>query len=324
MVWKIEVGEALDVLRGLPDASVDSCVTDPPYGLEFMGKNWDRGIPGVAYWTEVLRVLKPGGYLLSFGGTRTHHRLVCAIEDAGFEVRDTIMWLYGTGFPKSLDVSKAIDKAAGVESDAAKKWAGWETALKPAHEPICVARKPLDGTVAANVLKHGTGALNIDACRVGYQGEDDITPEVGQGTPGERNPGCGANLPGYKENWGAWEANQKGRWPANVLLDEEAARLLDEQSGGASRFFYCAKASRRERGEGNKHPTVKPLALMEYLCRLVTPPGATILDPFAGSGTTGVAAILGGWSFIGIEKDAAYAEVARARLRAAWAEHRKA
>jgi site-specific DNA-methyltransferase (adenine-specific) len=283
--------------------SVDAIVCDPPYGLSFMGKGWDHGVPGVDFWVEALRVLKPGGHLIAFGGTRTYHRLAVAIEDAGFEVRDCLMWLYGSGFPKSHNLRG--------------EWQGWGTALKPAYEPVILARKPLRGTVADNMAQWGTGGLNIDATRVGDEG---------------------------------------GRWPANVILDEEAAAALDAQSGigGASRFFYTAKASRSEReagldgvevkqagsvrghnkhkprlaGDGrvnpqitepqraNHHPTVKPIALMRYMIRLVVPRGAVVLDPFMGSGSTGCAAMVEGMQFIGIDIIPEYVEIARLRL--AW------
>jgi site-specific DNA-methyltransferase (adenine-specific) len=520
-------GDCIEVMRGMAAASVDAVVCDPPYGLEFMGKDWDRlgdvtralrgetsglpigegsgrgtsptaGRPGFdltaqsqramqewheAWAREALRVLKPGGHLLAFGGTRTSHRLVCAVEDAGFEIRDSVVWLYGSGFPKSLDVSKAIDKAVGAERDVigpsathttksmaggaygangeregvnleltapatadAMAWDGWGTALKPAHEPICVARKPLSGTVAGNVLEHGTGALHIDACRINgaephhYQAgrPSGDASFVGRGNSGEPEPFT-------------------GRWPANVMLSHDeacvlvgtkrvkgqnpvmrndsalggyhglserkagtelgyadadgmetveewecvegcAVRMLDEQtgvltsgaldrsritapnltygarpktlsgtydpdSGGASRFFYCAKASGAERNAGldgfdeqrvksyegaeiqgrsqdaegewqntgrerqsrrNVHPTVKPVDVMRWLVRLVTPPGGVVLDPFLGSGTTGIAAIYEDCGFIGIEKDTehGYMEIARARI--ARAEARRA
>ena len=375
-------GDCLDRLRELPDCSIDACVTDPPYGLSFMGKAWDYDVPGAEVWREVLRVLKPGGHLLAFAGTRTQHRMAVQIEDAGFEIRDMIAWVYGSGFPKSLDVSKAIDKCNGdpnrlhkftawmrttgltarqldeitgtnmgghyltaasqpaiptaalwklirphcgdvpawvdelvqrIEAERevlgqktagianpddhdrhtiggstsvvvditapatpeAQQWAGWGTALKPALEPITVARKPLVGTVAANVLEHGTGAINVDGCRVG---------------------------------------TSSGRWPANLIHDgsDEPRELL----GDAARFFYCAKASKADRGEGNMHPTVKPTELMRYLCRLVTPPGGVVLDPFMGSGSTGKAAALEGFRFIGIERDPDYLAIAQQRIDA--------
>lgn len=315
------LGDCLDVLREMDPESVDAVVCDPPYGLEFMGKEWDRyAPPQFAAWCETwareaLRVLKPGGHLLAFGGTRTFHRLTCGLEDAGLEIRDCLSWLYGSGFPKSLDVSKAIEKAAG----AAREWQGWGTALKPAWEPCVVARKPLAGTVAENVQQHGTGALNVDGCRIGADGG--------------------------------------GRWPANVALDEDAAAMLDAQSGvqrdgiavnrnrpedgstynassymigdkrrqdvgyggsgGASRFYYTAKASRADRntsGANNTHPTVKPTDLMRWLVRLVTPPGGVVLDPFAGSGSTLVAARAEGFRAIGIEREEEYAQIIAQRL----------
>jgi site-specific DNA-methyltransferase (adenine-specific) len=420
--YTVHIGNNLDILPTLPDNSVDSIVTDPPYELGFMGKKWDSS--GIAYsvelWRECLRVLKPGGHLLSFGGTRTWHRVAVGIEDAGFEVRDSIAWMYGSGFPKSLDVSKAIDKAAGAEREVltetvedlfgereqeniirrtgkdtgtygamtgispqtnsatteAQQWEGWGTALKPAFEPIVVARKPLIGTVAANVLEHGTGALNIDGSRIGTGGgakraefEDNATNSV-----------YGKGL-GQKD--AAPRIDGLGRWPANVILDEYSAELLDEQtsqlkgatsrtthvdrgpfstgvgelvadpvygdSGGASRFFYVAKASKRDRNEGleelsltemgrnqssldggkiltgsgnertntrqNFHPTVKPTQLMRYLVKLVTPPGGTVLDPFTGSGSTGKAAILEGFTFIGCELTEDYIPIIEGRLK---------
>ena len=475
-------GDCLDVLRSLPDCSVDSVVCDPPYGLEFMGKDWDgadgfrrslnpndagrdnafgrtsrtspeyrttskatAGMAGTGYtdgaerlerpshfgglnprcrtcdrwqrggnpcrceapdfpnerlprlhtfqrwceaWaTECLRVLKPGGHLLAFGGTRTWHRLACAVEDAGFEVRDSIAWLYGSGFPKSLDVSKAIDKAAGAEREVvgphpyqalasssrgasqgathggesggynfsdvrnitapatpdAERWQGWGTALKPAFEPIVVARKPLAGTVAANVLAWGTGALNIDGCRV-------------EGEPWKAHSATGLGKVKFFTEGETpvidKEPHTAGRWPANVVLDETQAEALDEQSGdttryfqaprqgdgksidgsvfgqhagdgigyndtgGASRYFYVAKAdaSERPRVNGTAHPTVKPLDLMRWLVRLVTPPGGTVLEPFAGSGTTVEACIVEGFQCIAIEREADYLPLIRQRI----------
>ena len=375
-------GDCVDVMRRMPEASVDAIVTDPPYELGFMGKAWDG--TGIAYqvdtWAAALRVLKPGGHLLAFSGTRTYHRMTCAIEDTGFEIRDCIAWMYGSGFPKSLDVSKAIDKAAGAEREvletipdrwsgkgsvldrseqspretaditapatsAAQKWNGWGTALKPAYEPVVVARKPLIGTVAQNVLEHGTGALNIDACRIGADG----------GTA-KGNPPKGSSNGIYGDGLnGACDIVQlnAGRWPANVALDDAAASMLDEQSGdiatqridkpsqvqegkgwsrtlenrgargytdngGASRFFYTAKASRQDRNVGglanNTHPTVKPTELMRWLIRLVTPPGGIILDPFGGSGSTGLAARAENVRCILIEREPEYLEIIRDRL----------
>lgn len=313
-------------------ASVTAIVTDPPYALEFMGKGWDKVLPSIDIWQEALRVLKPGGMLLCFGGTRTFHRLTCSIEDAGFQIRDCLMWLYGSGFPKSLDVSKAIDKAAGVErteiirhgvgyeaapdantyahglnagfqqrelrapaTDAAKTWNGYGTALKPAWEPIVLAMKPTDGTFAANALAHGVAGINVDGCRV----------------PGEPVPinkleewsGFGQKVkPSYKAT-----VNTKGRWPANVIHDG-----IEEDW---SRFFYCAKANKKDRGPDNKHPTVKPTELMRWLVRMVKMPVDTIiLDPFMGSGSTGIACVEEGVDFIGIERDPDYLEIARRRL----------
>ena len=392
------LGDCLDVMRTLPDCSVDSVVTDPPYGIGFMGKVWDHqaireavdrdhatrkslgpdsdsrpgraaprsssafgdaaiiagpvtgGLPFQRWcesWArECLRVLKPGGHLLAFGGTRTSHRLACGVEDAGFEMRDSIAWLYGSGFPKSLDVSKAIDKAAGAERETApatsdaEKWQGWGTALKPAFEPVVVGRKPLVGTVAANVLAYGTGALNIDACRV----------------PGEAQPfGNGtkrtAGIMGASEPRGAWEPTVSGRWPTNVALDDSQAAALDAQTGttqsrigkprgagngdgwgmtatgaeyddagGPSRYFptfrYEAKAPTNERPRDGEtaHPTVKPLTYMRWLVRLVTPPGGTVLEPFAGSGTTAEACVIEGFRCIAIEREATYLPLIEARL----------
>jgi site-specific DNA-methyltransferase (adenine-specific) len=378
-------GDVIEKLKTLEDASADSAVTDPPYELGFMGKGWDSS--GIAYditvWREVLRVLKPGGHLLAFGGSRTYHRLACAIEDAGFDIRDQIMWVYGSGFPKSRN----------LDGD----WRGWGTALKPSHEPIVVARKPLIGTVAANILAHGTGALNIDGCRIETNGEE-LTTGAGNipcrhpdGLPRSRDGEASATsryqnsgstnfaaLPGPRGG------NPPGRWPANLIHDgsdevvacfpSEAgaaapvtlrngdkfrnafgafAGNIDEQgstfhgdTGSAARFFYCAKASREDRNEGceefvkkpllwssgtrnpgsfqaagtdrssrNNHPTVKPTDLMRYLCRLVTPPGGTILDCFMGSGSTGKAALYEGFKFIGIEREAEYCAIAEARMQ---------
>jgi len=490
-------GDCLAVLCELQDASVDAVVTDPPYGLSFMGKKWDYEVPSVEVWRECLRVLKPGGHLLAFAGTRTQHRMACNIEDAGFDIRDMIAWVYGSGFPKSLDVSKAIDrmdaaeeqearrlrftswvrstgvlsrqineatqtnmgghyttgasqpaimtrehleacrhllgevpewvereadirsvesrnmaerevvgqrltgaamsgKASGLDigtggtnfgsgqntinitapaTDAARQWAGWGTALKPAMEPITVARKPLIGTVAENVLRHGTGAINVDGCRVGTEGG------TAKGNPpkGDSNGIYGNGINGACDI----VPLNAGRFPANIIHDgsDEVVGLFPQQngvvgarreggdksifiggghqqaekqrivggtkdSGSAARFFYCAKASKRDRDEGceeleerggsleggndkrnghdkpqlqprrNHHPTVKPTDLMRYLCRLVTPPGGIVLDPFMGSGSTGKACALEGFRFIGIEREAEYIEIAERRIMA--------
>lgn len=421
-------GDCRSVLPILDACSVDSIVCDPPYELGFMGKGWDRS--GIAYdvevWRECLRVMKPGGYLLAFGGSRTYHRLACAIEDAGFEIRDQIQWLYGSGFPKSLDVSKAIDAAAGAErevvrlrtdgvatsgistkrdsknegiwvkeftetlpaTDTAKQWSGWGTALKPAHEPIVLARKLLIGTVAENVSQHGTGGLNIDGCRIEFRGNGDgeWTSTPGRGTRGQGDKGT-TGIYGYfggeaePKDQVRYESN--GRWPANVIHDgsPEVVNLFPEttsgtfdgnrtqdkfrntysafkgatsergyegSSGSAARFFYCAKADQADRNEGcedlphrvadeghkrprtelddprrhgvtprqNNHPTVKPTELMRYLCRLITPPGGVVLDPFTGSGSTGKAAMLEGLRFIGIELSEDYCALAQRRIEA--------
>jgi len=420
-------GDCIDIMPTLDAESVDSIVTDPPYGLSFMGKDWDHGVPGVPFWEAALRVAKPGAFMLAFGGTRTFHRLAVAIEDAGWEIRDTVMWVYGSGFPKSLDVSKAIDKAAGAKrgkigesdrgsgaqlhklnahgpgdtgigymdgsgkvfditapaTDAARQWEGWGTSLKPAWEPIIVARKPIVGTVAANVLKYGTGAINIDGCRVDtfQPGELDRlkaradTPR--QDFTGGRLHSGAEYTPKIIESG----MSNKGRWPANIIHDgsEEVLELFPNSKtarcekpsdcktdgetsfdcmrgnrpargydgeGSAARFFYCAKASKQDRDEGcdelplsdcgmmeddnypiktgsgnlretkrrNNHPTVKPTSLMRYLCRLVTPPGGVVLDPFMGSGSTGKAASLEGLKFIGIELEKEYTEIAERRI----------
>ena len=426
-------GDNRQILPTLAENSVDAIVTDPPYELGFMGKSWDAS--GVAFdpatWREALRVLKPGGHLIAFSGSRTYHRMAVAIEDAGFEIRDQIMWIYGSGFPKSHNISKGIDKAAGAErevvgtksagmgsgktfgmlqseghnalanheivvtapaTDEAKQWEGWGTALKPAHEPMVLARKPLVGTVAANVLTYGTGGLNIDGARV-------------EGDKGNGN-WKGVTTPDQSDNIyaGGWDGSVQGeepitdkgtigRWPANVIHDgsDEVVALFPNSKGGAypavrgksdigafalggnhkdkpnqarimgddgsaARFFYCAKASKRDRNEGldgfeikelrggggrvaagydestqdlkeaarkygavktakaNHHPTVKPTDLMRYLCRLITPPNGTVLDPFMGSGSTGKAAMYEGFKFIGIEMTDEYLPIAKARI----------
>jgi DNA modification methylase len=497
--WRIIHDDCLKTLPKLQADSVDAIVTDPPYGLNFMGKDWDRPMAGNAWheaWArEALRVLKPGAHLLAFGGTRTFHRLTCALEDAGFEIRDCLCWLYGQGFPKSLDVGKAIDKAAGAKREVigtyhgatniarqadtgkfaryepgarfdpedrrveatrpatakAREWDGWGTALKPAWEPIIVARKPLNGTVAENVLKHRTGALNIDGCRIGFRGHADERSSKTKNRHADFRSKARENRVYGRDGRARCNYDAPGRWPANVALSHTddcrqvghtsvrsaghhparrhagglgtaghkgqerlpersstgeivgcwecspacPVRILDEQSGdvgnrwkhnygeryttedrqyaggcfggggfrggstyadagGASRFFYCAKASRSERDAGltkhevhsgarsarrgesstrgrqrrrqaacnddsaaacNTHPTVKPIELMRWLVRLVTPPGGAVLDPFAGSGSTGAAAVIEGARFVGIEREAEYIPIIRARIK---------
>ena len=341
-VNKIYNLDCLEGMKLLDDNSIDSIVTDPPYELSFMNKKWDS--TGISYnvqlWEECLRVLKPGGHLLAFGGTRTYHRMVCAIEDAGFEIRDQMQWIYGSGFPKSQNISKAIDKKFGAKR--AKQWDGWGTCLKPANEPIVVARKSIsEKTIADNVLKWGTGGLHIDRCRIPTKDSLNGGAYAKNGTP--RDDGWGMQRGGAGEY-----VQPTGRFPANVILDEEAGKLLDEQSGiskstggtgeksrqwdngiirwkgkatggfgdvgGASRFFYCPKASKKERGEGNNHPTVKPLSLIKYLITLVTPPGGICLDPFEGSGTHALACKDLGFNYIGFELDKTYYNIATKRI----------
>lgn len=409
-------GDSREVLKGLADCSIDSVVTDPPYALVsivkrfggenaapandndvyarasagFMGKQWDTGETAFAveFWAEIMRVLKPGGHVVAFSGTRTYHRLAVAIEDSGFEIRDQLAWVYGSGFPKSHDVSKAIDKAAGAvrarvrvaapnsaagslvgsqDGDrpwrqealergfhekagdvpvtaAAAAWQGWGTALKPAWEPIVMARKPLVGTVAANVLEHGTGALNIDGTRVGDSGG---TATV---TGDRHNTTVHAYGDGLGAQGGSIAQIDAGRWPANIVhdgSDEVVACFPDTKSGNlnqghkrgagvtsydggggvvakdyggdsgsAARFFYSSKADKQDR-IGSKHPTVKPVDLMQWLCRLVTPPGGTVLDPFAGSGSTGEAAWREGFQCVLIEREPEYQADIAERLRLA-------
>jgi len=348
----------------MEDKSIDTIITDPPYGLKFMSSYWDHGVPGMAFWQEMLRIVKPGATLMAFGGGRTYHRLTCAIEDAGWQIRDSMMWLYGSGMPKSFNISKAFDKVARAEREVvgkgkaaatsdAKLWEGWGTGLKPAFEPIVVAMRPLEGTFIENAKKYEVAGLWIDGGRVALQENEDL--EFLNNRSGGKRGFQKSNVYGDGEPLPPGCDMSKGRWPANVILDEEAAELLDKQtgvltsgmmksgqqrkkskggggyhgnmpdeatsagtygdSGGASRFFYCAKASPKERGKYNKHPTVKPLELMRYLCRLTkTPTGGIVLDPFAGSGTTILAAILEGRKAIGIETSEEYCEIARKRL----------
>lgn len=421
--------DCLTALKGWAASTIDSIITDPPYGISFMGKHWDYDVPGVEVWKECLRVLKPGGHILVACGTRTQHRMAVNIEDAGFEIRDLIAWVYGSGFPKSLNVGKAVDKMMGNErevvgskdlkrgspigdqsraemkltgwnspgypsvvevSKCTSEFEGWGTALKPAMELWTLARKPLTGTVAENVLEWGTGGLNIDGCRVEFKNEADKIESVTKNQHADFNSHNGIRVPTkgiyHGDNRPPENYNPAtGRFPANFIHDgsqmvldlfpesksvghfnskinmkghtlyeggfndfEQEDRTLND-SGSAARFFYCAKASKRERDAGlngfderkggaqyrpnddgengiqsrlhgatvkgrNNHPTVKPISLMRYLCRLVTPKGRTVLDPFTGSGSTGCGAVLEGFNFIGIEREPEYVEIARARI----------
>ena len=374
---KILCGDSLEVLKDFEDNYFDSVVTDSPYGLAFMGKKWDYDVPKVDLWKEVYRVLKPGGHLLSFAGSRTYHRMAVNIEDAGFEIRDMLGWLYGSGFPKSHNIGKAVDKLQGNKREVIgvstgkgyssqqeknkeqgfrpykdglphekadrtltkgnSEWEGWGTALKPAHEPIVMARKPFNTSVAENVLTHGTGGINIDECRVG--------------TEKRKSKGMSSLGVMHDDDWKPKdiETESTGRFPANIIHDgsEEVLEVFEE----SSRFFYCAKASKAERNMGlddfdkksnafmatkngtsgkaskgmerfktqpkaNYHPTVKPIKLMEYLVRLVTPKEGIVLEPFAGSGTTLIACKQQGFDYIGIEKEQEYCDIAEARLKA--------
>ena len=365
-------GDCRDIVPCL--SGVGAVVTDPPYGISFMGRGWDHQVPGVDFWRLFMDACVPGAHLAAFGGTRQYHRMACAIDDAGWEVRDCLMWLYGSGFPKSLDVSKAIDRAAGAEREVvgekicpdgkpasarlskrpigdgalgvagdkygvykndpiktimktapatndAKRWHGWGTALKPAWEPITLARKPLAGTVASNVLEHGTGAINVDGCRVGDEPSGWNGHAAGGNTWNEGN--CGLRKDGPP-------TESRGRWPANLLLDGEAAAQLDKQQPGVSRFFYTAKASPSDRGNAeekpmplfgetepevrNTHPTVKPTDVMSWLVHLLAVPGRVVLDPFAGSGSTLLAAKRMGVEAVGCELSEEYCEIIAKRL----------
>jgi site-specific DNA-methyltransferase (adenine-specific) len=415
---RLLLGDCLDKLKELDDNSVDSIVTDPPYGLSFMGKKWDYDVPSQDVWEECIRVLKPGGHLLAFAGSRTYHRMTVRIEDAGFEIRDQLMWIYGSGFPKSMNVGMKVDEKLGNKRELVERpkseqrpnadnsrdknkdiggfamsdnkyksvgnseWEGWGTALKPSHEPIVMARKPLIGTVVDNVLEWGTGGINIDESRIQHDEPVKTTTRTEKGdTWNEKNSGL-RNNPSNMAS-----ADPKGRFPANIIFDEEAGKILDEQSGqttsgkvkeskdsydgesntgflrgksnssnqhgdkgGASRFFYCPKTSKTDRNEGlehiekkqnifngksdkpskdmkgvekkfttqpksNFHPTVKPTDLMAYLVRMVTPKGGTVLDPFMGSGSTGKAAVRGGFDFVGIEREEEYMKIAKTRIQ---------
>jgi len=360
MDYQILQGDNKDTLKTLEDCSVDAIVTDPPYGIDFLGKAWDANTGALETYQECLRVLKPGGYILAFSAARTYHHLAVTLEQAGFEIRDQLMWLYASGFPKAQDIGKAIDKRAGkkdpnygttkqnitstegkghagqicnvcqrgvgewslkctnnpcglkynYQTDQGRDWAGWKTSLKPAHEPICMARKPFKGSTIDNVLEHGVGALNIDGSRIPYDGPNDKPiPHGGKARQHKDNPGWMADGTGYGiiENP---EINPLGRFPSNVIGEVE----------GYQKFFYCPKVSRKERHiDGvalNNHPTVKPVELMKYLIKLVTPPNSTVLDPFTGSGSTGMVAVELGHTFIGCELDPAYVEIAKRRIEA--------
>jgi site-specific DNA-methyltransferase (adenine-specific) len=381
-------GDCLEVLKTIPDNSIDSVVTDPPYHLTsskgdkkgFMGKDWDGG--DIAFrtdvWSECYRVLKPGGHLLAFSHSRTYHRMAVAIEDSGFDIRDQIMWIYGSGFPKSHNIGKAIDKIEGNEREVleptgrykygfdnslkgdiygnygddikltkgSSDWEGWGTALKPAHEPIVMARKPLsEKSIAENVIKWGTGGINIDECRIPTNWEDERPPSwfnSGKSKSGE--PTYGGNLKTLTDSTLGERLNDGGRFPANIMFDDDT----DEDW---KRYFYCPKVSKKERNTGldnfeekvsvlpgrntfdengnrlrvdgsiipplvskNHHPTVKPLKLMEYLIKLVTPKGGVVMDCFMGSGSTGVAARNLGFKFIGIEREQEYMDIAKQRI----------
>ena len=393
-------GDLLDVLPQLTE-KIDHVVTDPPYGLSFMGRGWDHAVPGPEYWKIISDACKPGALMMAFGGTRTYHRLTCAIEDAGWDIRDCLMWLYGSGFPKAQDVGKMLDKAAGVirtevvregvkagthpdgdvyakglnvgfqqrellapVTDDAKAWTGYANALKPAYEPIVLAMKAMDGTIAHNALTHGVAGMNIGDCRIGT--ETRYNPPAGL-IPG----GSSLNLSKVGMPQDAVGQYATGRWPANVLLQHHPdckqigtqtsrgdqrgdcnghrpsgfanvgadsgdsvpnARVYGNEEvpiyechpdcpvgllGDKSRFFYCAKASKKERGQGNVHPTVKPFEVMRYLLTLLsTPTGGVILDPFAGSGTTLLAAQALGRRCIGVELNQEYCDIIASRLEA--------
>tara|TARA_R110002012_G_scaffold105270_1_gene246101 strand:- start:131 stop:1273 length:1143 start_codon:yes stop_codon:yes gene_type:complete len=371
----LHLGDCLGVLEFYPDNYFHSIVTDPPYGLSFMGKKWDYQVPSIEIWKECFRVLKPGGHLLSFSSARTYHRMVVNVEDAGFEIRDQIMWVYGSGFPKNHNVGKSVDKLLGNEREVVgtnpnhrktdalyelgfqggkgdgqltkgnSEWEGWGTALKPAHEPIVLARKPIsEKTIAANVLKWGTGAINIDKSRVGTEpvtintfdnGAKPFGDAVGEPFTSRQSEGrFPANFihdgsqevldlfpdnagNGWKKNYG--EENYKGmNYDSSTNQCAFGGGFTGDNtycdSGSAARFFYCAKTGKKERGTDNNHPTVKPQALMTYLCGLITPPGGTILDPFMGSGSTGLAAVSNDFAFVGIELDKDYLEIATHRI----------
>jgi len=314
-------GDVLEQLKELPENYFDASFADPPYGLSFMEAKWDHGVPSVEVWKELYRVLKPGAFILMFGGTRTFHRQTCAIEDAGFEIRDTLVWMYGDGYPKSHNIGQAIAKRSDERSasDIHNVWEERGTALKPAWEPCVLAMKPCDGTFAANALKWRVAGLNVRDTRVGKE----TILINGQGAGNFFHGSFSGNIT---------NPVRKGRWPANLLVNREVGRILDNQKKGASRFFYCPKASKKERNGGlkgvNNHPCLKPIDLCRYLALLLLPPaqkGQTrrLLIPFSGSGSEMIGALLAGWDHVtGIEIDPRYTKIARARIEH-WTEENK-
>jgi len=330
MKLRILRADCLDVIKTFPDNHVDSIVTDPPYGLNIGNNDWDTKDPKTILWKECLRVLKPGGFLLAFGGCRVYHRLASNIEDSGFVIHPMIAWVYGSGFSKAANLEKILNKN-GVND--AEKWKGWYyglQTLRPTIEPICMAQKPYEGATCESIQKWGVGAINIDGCRVGDRTlvAHKVLPQLGMFNCREE---VGKPRDQPKENFSDHSDITKpprvGRFPSNLIHDgsEKAMELFPETVASkkgtsrdldctVARFYYCAKVSKSERGENNIHPTVKPVALMSYLCKLVTPPGKTILDPFMGSGSTGIACKMLGFGFIGIEKEKEFFDTARSRI----------
>lgn len=307
MNYQIIQGDNRAVLKQFADNTFDSIVTDPPYGIDFLGRAWDATTGAVETYQECLRVLKPGGHILAFSAARTYHHLAVTLEQAGFEIRDQIMWIYSSGFPKSQDVGGSIRRSKHLDKTQAEQWSGWGTCLKPAHEPICLARKPIRLSIAGNCQQWGTGALNIDATRVPYANEADKM-SIDHKVPTAAWSGHTIQVDSYeKGKFVKVETNDLGRFPSNVL---------GEIAEPYQKYFYCPKVSRRERhvGTDNNHPTVKPIELMKYLIKLVTPPGGRVLDPFNGSGSTGCAAVELDYDYTGIELDPAYVEIARRRI----------
>jgi site-specific DNA-methyltransferase (adenine-specific) len=339
MTWQVINGNSAEILKTYPDNSFDCVVTDPPYGISFLGKAWDHNTGDREVYEQCLRVLKPGGHLLAFSAARTYHHLAMTVELCGFEIRDQIMWIYGSGFPKSQDVGKQIDKKNKTTDS---EWSGWGTQLKPAHEPIVMARKPVIGSIRLNVLEHGTGAINIDATRVGERFPANVihdgSNEVINLFPNSN--GSGGSTPNTKVTGYGKLGGGSSTYTPNDRTTHNSG------SGSAARFFYCPKVSGKERhighdkppamfgnvqgcygpdgkrmaegldnrGGGNNHPTVKPIELMKYLIKLVTPIYGHILDPFNGSGSTGCAAVELGFDYTGIELDPNYVEIATKRI----------